>query len=267
MAEVIAETTTADHDGDVVVFLIGMRINRWRSVRHWVPVVLAFLPMIRELLADPNSGCRSVRTFFSGRTILTVQYWDSAEQVIAYARDPEAKHRPAWRNFNRNAGQSAAVGIFHETYSVPSGHYETVYRAMPPFGLANATNSVAPVARRGITARDRLAALGPQASGQVSRPPHSVPGAGCPADQATAGLAHGCPATASREAASQEAVSSEAVSSEAVRSDAGSSTAGRSAADRSEAVSSAAHCADGGWHSQPDAAATSNRRLATTGSR
>ncbi|MDQ1741689.1 MAG: hypothetical protein QOE23_28, partial [Pseudonocardiales bacterium] len=63
MAGVIVETTTADHDADVVVFLIGMRINRWRSVRHWVPVVFAFLPMIRELLADPDSGCRSVRTY------------------------------------------------------------------------------------------------------------------------------------------------------------------------------------------------------------
>jgi hypothetical protein len=232
MSEVIAETTTADHDGDVVVFLIGMRINRWRSVRHWVPVVLAFLPMIRELLADPNSGCRSVRTFFSGRTILTVQYWDSAEQVVAYARDPKAKHRPAWRNFNRNAGQSAAVGIFHETYSVPSGHYETVYRAMPPFGLANATNSVAPVARRGITARDRLAALGPQGSPQ----PHSAPGTGCPVGQAPAGPAHGCPAAA---------FDSGAGSSEAFNSEASSPNAGN-------------------WDPQP---AASSRRLATTGSR
>lgn len=172
MAAVIPETSTADHDADVVVFLIGMRINRWRSVRHWLPVVLAFLPMIKELLADPNSGCRSVRTFFSGRTILTVQYWDSVEQVIAYARDPKAKHRPAWQAFNRSAGKTAAVGIFHETYSVRSGHYETIYRAMPAFGLAAATNSVAPVARRGITARDRLAGPG--------RQPGATSGTGCP---------------------------------------------------------------------------------------
>jgi hypothetical protein len=181
MAGVIVETTTADHDADVVVFLIGMRINRWRSVRHWVPVVFAFLPMIRELLADPDSGCRSVRTYFSGRTILTVQYWDSAEQVIAYARDPKAKHRPAWRNFNRHAGKTGAVGIFHETYSVPSGHYESVYRAMPAFGLADATNSVAPVARRGITARDRLAGR----DRQVSQQPQAMPATGCPAAATT----------------------------------------------------------------------------------
>ncbi|MEO7259724.1 MAG: DUF4188 domain-containing protein [Jatrophihabitantaceae bacterium] len=154
----IAESTTADHDADVVVFLIGMRINRWRSVRYWGPVLLAFLPMIRKLLNQPTSGCRSVRTYFSGRTILTVQYWDSVEHLIAYAHDPQGLHRPAWRGFNRNAAKTTAVGIFHETYSVQSGHYETIYRAMPPSGLAAATDSVAPVARRGVTARDRLAA-------------------------------------------------------------------------------------------------------------
>ena len=156
----IAEPVTANHDADVVVFLIGMRINRWRSVRYWAPVLLAFLPMVRELLTEPGSGCRSVRTFWSGRTILTVQYWDSVEQLIGYAHDPKAKHRPAWRAYNRNAAKSTAVGIFHETYSVQSGHYETIYRAMPPSGLAAATNSVAPVARRGVSARERLAAGG-----------------------------------------------------------------------------------------------------------
>jgi Monooxygenase af470-like len=160
----IAESITADHDADVVVFLIGMRINRWRSVRHWVPVVLAFLPMIRELLREPSSGCRSARTFFSGRTIMAVQYWDTVDQVIAYAHDPRGKHRPAWRAFNRNATRTTAVGIFHETYSVQSGHYETIYRAMPPSGLAAATGSVAPLARRGMTAKDRLAGC-PHAAG------------------------------------------------------------------------------------------------------
>jgi hypothetical protein len=156
----IAEPTTADHDADVVVFLIGMRINQWRSVRYWAPVLLAFLPMIRELLRDPSSGCRSARTFISGRTILTVQYWDTVEQLIGYAHDPQGKHRPAWRAFNRNATKTTAVGIFHEAYSVQSGHYETIYRAMPPCGLAAATDSVAPLARRGMTAKDRLAAGG-----------------------------------------------------------------------------------------------------------
>jgi Domain of unknown function (DUF4188) len=154
----IPESMTAAYQGDIVVFLIGMRINRWRSVRYWAPVLFAFPPMIRELMLDPSAGCRSARTFWSGRTILTVQYWDSIEQLISYAQDNDAKHRPAWRAFNRTAVKTSSVGIFHETYRVPAGSHETIYRAMPPFGLAKATDSVAPVASRGVTARQRLAA-------------------------------------------------------------------------------------------------------------
>jgi len=167
-SKLIAESVTADHDADVVVFLIGMRINRWRSVRFWAPVLLAFLPMIRELLREPSSGCRSIKTYWSGRTILTVQYWDSAEHVINYAHNPQARHRPAWRAFNRNAAKTTAVGIYHETYSVQSGNYETIYRAMPPTGLAAATDSVAPVARRGVTARARLKKAAPSCPHQAS---------------------------------------------------------------------------------------------------
>jgi hypothetical protein len=140
---------TADPETDVVLFLIGMRVNRWRAVRQWLPVFRAMKPMIREMLSDPDSGCRYARTYFSGRTVLTVQFWNSTEQLMSYAHDAQAKHLPAWRAFNRTAAQSGAVGIFHETYPVgrgaartlpiQQGGSETLYRSMPLFGLARAT--------------------------------------------------------------------------------------------------------------------------------
>ncbi|MDQ2837838.1 MAG: DUF4188 domain-containing protein [Actinomycetota bacterium] len=132
-------TVRAAQTEPVVVFLIGMRINSWHSIRHWLPVLLAMPPMIREVLGDPNSGCLQVRSFLSGRTILTVQYWTSTEHLMAYAHGTQAKHLPAWRAFNRRAGRSSAVGIFHETYPIAAGAAESVYRSMPAFGLAAAT--------------------------------------------------------------------------------------------------------------------------------
>ena len=145
---------TADPSTDLVVFLIGMRVNRWRSVRQWLPVFRAMKPMIIEMLRNPNSGCLSAQTYFSGRTVLTVQYWSSTEHLMNYAHDAQAKHLPAWRAFNRNVAQSGAVGIFHETYPVrrggartlplQQGGSETLYRSMPPFGLAKATGSLRP---------------------------------------------------------------------------------------------------------------------------
>ncbi|MEO6704149.1 MAG: DUF4188 domain-containing protein [Jatrophihabitantaceae bacterium] len=148
----ILAAMTADPDSDVVLFLIGMRINRWRSVRQWLPVFRAMKPMIREMLSNPCSGCLSARTYISGRTVLTVQYWNSTEQLMAYAHDAQARHLPAWRAFNRYAAAGGAVGIFHETYPIgrggartlpiKHGGSETLYRSMPPFGLARATDSL-----------------------------------------------------------------------------------------------------------------------------
>ena len=47
---------TALMDEDFVVFLIGMRINRWWRPDVWLPVAMAMPRMIEELEADPESG-------------------------------------------------------------------------------------------------------------------------------------------------------------------------------------------------------------------
>jgi len=43
---------TAQVDGPFVVFLIGMRINRWLAVHKWLPVARAMGPMVEYLLAN-----------------------------------------------------------------------------------------------------------------------------------------------------------------------------------------------------------------------
>lgn len=53
---VLAERVTADVEGELVVFLIGMRINRLWKIHKWLPVALAMPRMIRELSADPELG-------------------------------------------------------------------------------------------------------------------------------------------------------------------------------------------------------------------
>ncbi|MGO0577562.1 monooxygenase family protein [Ornithinimicrobium panacihumi] len=35
-----------------------------------------------------------------------MQYWRSVDHLYAYARQPDARHLPAWRAFNRAAGSS-----------------------------------------------------------------------------------------------------------------------------------------------------------------
>lgn len=128
-------------DGDVVVFVIGMRINRIRKVRSWWPTFVGMPQMLREL-AKEDRGLLGVQSYWSGRTLLTIQYWRSAEELGAYARDASLSHAPAWAAFNRDAAGSGDVGIFHETYVVPTDRIESVYGNMPAYGLAAAVGSV-----------------------------------------------------------------------------------------------------------------------------
>ncbi|TJZ46295.1 DUF4188 domain-containing protein [Streptomyces piniterrae] len=149
---------TADGDGEVVVFLIGMRVNSWRAVRSWLPVFRAMPPMIKELARDRERGMLGYRGLPGLRTFGILQYWESKEKLLAYASDQNGEHRPAWAAFNRRVREGRGkVGIWHETYVVPAGSYESIYANMPPSGLG-AVRGVVPVGRRGERAADRLAA-------------------------------------------------------------------------------------------------------------
>ncbi len=155
MSVVINGRQTATLDEDVVVFLIGMRFNRVLRPWTWLPAFLAMPRMLRELAADEHLGLLGVRTYWSGRTILAVQYWRSFQQLQAFARTPDHAHLPAWREYNRVVRASGDVGVFHETYRVGPGSVETLYANMPPFGLGQAVG-MAPVASRGQAAARRM---------------------------------------------------------------------------------------------------------------
>jgi hypothetical protein len=138
MVEVFDGRYTARAETPVVLFLIGMRINKLWEVHKWLPVFRAMPRMLAELSRRPEVGLLSHRTYFSGRILAVVQYWESFDQLLAYAHDASAEHFPAWTAFNRAVGMDGSVGIWHETYLIEPGKFETVYDNMPVFGLAAA---------------------------------------------------------------------------------------------------------------------------------
>ncbi|MFI6036270.1 DUF4188 domain-containing protein [Streptomyces sp. NPDC051315] len=154
-----ARRTTADAQGDVVVLLIGMRINRFRAVHQWLPVMLAMLRMLAELKKQPERGLLSrVLLTASPRTYYVVQYWESKEKLYAYASAPDAVHHAVWARINRMERDGKVrghVGIWHEAYVVPEGSYEAIYGDMPAFGLAAGHGQV-PLEERGRRAGDRF---------------------------------------------------------------------------------------------------------------
>ena len=85
-----------------------------------------------------------------------VQYWRSFDHLEAYARAPNKHHWPAWVEFNRRMKNSRSdVGIWHETYLVRTGEYESLYSGMPLMGLAKAGHQAA-ISEESESARERL---------------------------------------------------------------------------------------------------------------
>lgn len=145
--EVIKDRMCAEVNGEVVIFLIGMRFNKLWKIHKWLPVFLAMPKMIRELEQQPELGFLGYHLWL-GRTVCMLQYWRSVDQLNAYAKSRTNAHLPAWAAFNRAIGKSGDVGVWHETYRTREGDFETVYVNMPLFGLAKATKAVTASGRR-----------------------------------------------------------------------------------------------------------------------
>jgi hypothetical protein len=147
---------TAQIEGPFVVFLIGLRINKLHAVWKWAPTLTEMAPMLKELFTHPEQGLLGARTYIGWREIMVVQYWRSFDDLERFARRADEPHFPAWKRFNARIGYTdGPVGIWHETFLVPAGMYETVYGNMPVFGLAAASQAV-PARGRLETARRRL---------------------------------------------------------------------------------------------------------------
>jgi hypothetical protein len=127
---------SATIEGDFVVFLIGTRPDPRHPIRWWRDVAgrRGMSHMLKYLSQHPEKGLLGYE--FGYRVI--VQYWRSYEHLEAFARDEADPHLRAMRNYWRRVGQDARSGIWHETYLVRAGEYESIYGNMPPIGLGKA---------------------------------------------------------------------------------------------------------------------------------
>jgi len=155
MAKIFNGRYTAKTNEPFVVFLIGMRINKWWRFDKWVPVANAMGPMLMTLFRNPEKGFLHGEFFWNMSGPALLQYWKSFEDLENFARNPSDPHLEAWKKFNKAVGADGIVGIWHETYLVEPGKYECVYGNMPEFGLGAALEHVQATGRR-ETARLRL---------------------------------------------------------------------------------------------------------------
>ncbi len=148
----------ASVDGEIVVFLIGMRVNRPWKIRQWSWVFAAMPTMLIWLSRHPQEGLLHYE--FSVRDPLSpvvTQYWRSFEDLERFARSPDAPHLGPWKRFNAEVRDSGDVGIWHETYRVAAGAGEAIYVNMPRRGVGRA-GDLTPVGTTATTAAQRIGA-------------------------------------------------------------------------------------------------------------
>jgi hypothetical protein len=133
---------TAKYDKPFVVFLVGMRINKLWAFHKWIPVLMAMIPMLTDLLKNKKKGLMGRQTWFSWREVMVVQYWNSYDQLEHFSQSLRAPHLKSWKDYNKSIGSSGLVGIWHETYLVDPKDFECIHVNMPARGLPRATEHV-----------------------------------------------------------------------------------------------------------------------------
>lgn len=132
-------------DNDIVVFLIGFRNNHPLGI--FAPGVKEigdyFQQMVRDLEShDEEFGLMGMTSWVnsSARTTqnegMQVGYFKTVEGLHAFAHSDY--HMKGWKWWNANVKQWPHLSIYHETYHVPKGHWETIYVNSHVSGLPSA---------------------------------------------------------------------------------------------------------------------------------
>ena len=95
MANIFRGRYTAKTSEPFVVFLIGMRINKWWRLDKWIPVANSMAPMLTTLLTHPEKGFLHGEFFWNLSGPVLIQYWRSFEDLEKFAREPSDPHLAA----------------------------------------------------------------------------------------------------------------------------------------------------------------------------
>ncbi len=156
------DAVTARLPGEFVVVVLGIRLNRWWRLGDWLWARRSMRRLFRDLEADPSWGLLGYQEWSGWRHLTTVQYWTSFEDLVRWSRVPKGEHRTVWTEYTRRLAASGSVGVWHETYVVGPGRYETVYTNVPPTGLGRVAPRETAIRRLGTAAGRRKSTLDPR---------------------------------------------------------------------------------------------------------
>jgi len=121
-------------NSDVVVLLIGARCNHPLGILAPGMKELGeyFTQMVKDLEThDADFDFSGMTSWLNngGRTteneIMAVGYFRSTEGLHAFAHSKY--HREGWDWWNKHVKQFPHLGLYHEVYHAPKGHWENIY--------------------------------------------------------------------------------------------------------------------------------------------
>jgi len=142
---------------DLIVIILGMRVNAWTGLK----TLLGLGPQIAKSAKAKPDGLLLHEDFlfslFPPHAGMR-QYWRDFESLERWTRSEP--HRAWWRNFLRDSG---GTGFWHETYSIRGG-IEAIYNDMAtPIGMMKFA-PLTPARGSIFSARHRLQREGAEAS-------------------------------------------------------------------------------------------------------
>nr|POE46774.1 monooxygenase [Quercus suber] len=138
---------TRPADSDVVVFLIGTRSNHPLGILApgFKDMGTFFPNMVKDLEANAEEfGFLGMTSWLNtdNRTskseLMQVGYFRTTEDLHKFAHSEY--HMKGWTWWNRHVKQYPHISIWHETYHVPKGHWESIYINSHAGGITSTTH-------------------------------------------------------------------------------------------------------------------------------
>ncbi|KAF2642642.1 hypothetical protein P280DRAFT_385428, partial [Massarina eburnea CBS 473.64] len=126
-----------NNDNGMVMFVLGARINHplgpLAPGNHNIGRAFEAMWIEAETNCDKwgflgHTGTLRDTTDSEGITMTWLSYWKNVEGLRDFAKS--SIHQFGVVNYNKK--KYPYMGIMHETYHAPSGHWETIYGNMPP---------------------------------------------------------------------------------------------------------------------------------------
>ncbi|MCJ1388490.1 hypothetical protein MMC18_001337 [Xylographa bjoerkii] len=131
---------TSDHE--IVLFIVTSRSSH--ALGRFAPGYIAAGDYFQAMLEEAGrnhekwgylgkTSCLIATDDDASNTLVWLTYWKDVDHLHAFARGDF--HQAGWDWYNSITKKYPYIGVGHEMYSVPEGHWENIYCNLRPFGM------------------------------------------------------------------------------------------------------------------------------------